>query len=320
MIEDFGIIIACCDQDYIFAKGCCASIRYFLGDVPICLIVDGTFSLLPLERTYGVKVINSQNIGSQVLKKRSFGFGLTKMIAFWESPWKNFLFIDADTIVWGDILKFANYKEFDVITDKPRYKQTDRHINSYFFDLKKIEQHFPNFRWQNYQNYYFNSGVFFAKRDIFSIDEYLDILELTYQDPKMFYPGEQGVLNFMICRAAEEGRIRLGQNHLQLMVPNQKQTSLKQRLLFENNQPVINNEDVVIHWCGRNKPISITTKVYSEPMNFSRRKFIEDTAGYSQVNADLQIKIEDYQHLLYVYKNKFKNKFRNNIQRVKFRN
>jgi hypothetical protein len=55
-MEDFGIIIACCDQDYLFAKGCCASIRYFLGDVPICLLIDGTFSVSALEKSYGVRV------------------------------------------------------------------------------------------------------------------------------------------------------------------------------------------------------------------------------------------------------------------------
>ena len=58
MIEDFGIIVACCDQDYFMAKACCASIRNFLGDVPICLITDGTFSVRSLEKTYGIHVIN----------------------------------------------------------------------------------------------------------------------------------------------------------------------------------------------------------------------------------------------------------------------
>jgi hypothetical protein len=33
-MKDFGIIVACYQKDYRFAKGCCASIRYFLGDVP----------------------------------------------------------------------------------------------------------------------------------------------------------------------------------------------------------------------------------------------------------------------------------------------
>ncbi|WP_434222373.1 hypothetical protein ACOKW7_03225 [Limnospira platensis CENA597] len=101
MIQDFGIIIACCFKDYHFAAGCCASIRYFGGDVPICLIVDGDFNTTSLEKTYGVKIINQKTVKHPFLKENSFGWGLTKMIAFWESPWQNFLFLDADTIIWG---------------------------------------------------------------------------------------------------------------------------------------------------------------------------------------------------------------------------
>ena len=68
-MEDFGIIIACCDQDYLFAKGCCASIRYFLGDVPICLLIDGTFSVSDLEKSYGVRVIDRTTVSQEVLRK-----------------------------------------------------------------------------------------------------------------------------------------------------------------------------------------------------------------------------------------------------------
>jgi hypothetical protein len=68
-MEDFGIIIACCYQDYLFAKGCCASIRHFLGDVPIGLIVDGTFSLSSLEKEYGVRVLNHHTVTNEFLRK-----------------------------------------------------------------------------------------------------------------------------------------------------------------------------------------------------------------------------------------------------------
>lgn len=67
-MEDFGVIVVCCDQDYVFAKGTCASIRHFLGDVPICLIVDGTFSLSNLEKAYSVSVINHLNVSNGVLR------------------------------------------------------------------------------------------------------------------------------------------------------------------------------------------------------------------------------------------------------------
>jgi hypothetical protein len=105
-------------QDYSFAKGCCASVRYFLGDVPIALIVDGTFSVSSLEEAYQVQVINHHTISNEILKKRSFGWGKTKMIAFWESPWQHFLYLDADTNVWGNVLKYQNFDQFDVLLIK----------------------------------------------------------------------------------------------------------------------------------------------------------------------------------------------------------
>jgi hypothetical protein len=140
-MEDFGIIVACCFQDYLFAKGCCASIRHFLGDVPIALIVDGTFSVSSLEKAYGVQVINRNTISNEVLKNRSFGWGKTKMIAFWESPWKHFLVLDADTNVWGNVLRYADFEQFDVIIDKASYGYSDeKFLNSFlkYQELTKI--------------------------------------------------------------------------------------------------------------------------------------------------------------------------------------
>ncbi|MBF2066310.1 MAG: hypothetical protein IGS39_18110 [Calothrix sp. C42_A2020_038] len=303
-MKDFGIIIACSNQDYALAKGCCASIRYFIGDVPICLIVDGTFSTEILEKTYGVKIINRNNVSSQVLSERSFGFGLTKMIAFWESPWKHFLYLDADTIIWFNVLKFANFKEFDVIIDKPRYERPDEDICSFFFDTKGIEKYYPNFDWNKHRQHYFCTGTFFGSRDIFSLDEYVEILNLISHEPKLFFPGEQGFLNFMLCRAADEGRIRLGQESIQLLTPDFELQSLSKRFPLSQGRPLYQHEDVVIHWCGPNKPTSNTTKIYSEPMNFSRRKFLYDAFNETGIKAKIKLNIEDIQLHLSRYKNK----------------
>ena len=44
-MNSFGIVICCCKWDIHYAKACLASIRYFLRDVPVCLLVDGPASL-----------------------------------------------------------------------------------------------------------------------------------------------------------------------------------------------------------------------------------------------------------------------------------
>jgi hypothetical protein len=323
MIEDFGIIIACCDQDYIFAKACCASVRYFMGDVPICLIVDGELNTSTLERIYGVKVINQKNVSSDVLRKRSFGFGLTKMVAFWESPWKNFLYLDADTIAWFDLLKYANFKDFDAIIDQSSYLHSNEDICSYFFDISKIGKYFPDFDWEAHRHHYFCTGVFFASRGIFDLDDYAEILNLMSHEPRLFLLGEQGMLNFMFCRAADNGRIRLGQESIQLIVPDSDRQKLQENFRFDHAEPCYSGKDVVIHWCGPNKPTFESAHVYSKPMTFFRQKFIQDAnREHSQTQASsdqasvhsligsMQLRSEDFQHYMMKYKNKMLRKLR----------
>ncbi|HEY9603597.1 MAG TPA: hypothetical protein V6C85_18420 [Allocoleopsis sp.] len=308
-MEDFGIIVACCYQDYLFAKGCCASIRHFLGDVPICLIVDGTFSVRSLEQAYNVRVINHHSIQNDILGQRSFGWGKTKMIAFWESPWQHFLVLDADTNVWGNILKYADFNKFDVIIDKPLYKHPDRFVSEFFFETSGIEQHFPNFNWRAHQSDYFCTGTFFGTKGIFSLDEYIDILDFTENHPGLFKYGEMGFLNFMLFRAADEGRIRLGQAHMQLIVPDFEQEELKKRFPVEKTGPAMSDrEAIVIHWC-KVKPLLSATQAHSEPMSFCRRQFLEKERGLTGALADFWLTLEDYYSVLNVYKNKLIRRF-----------
>jgi hypothetical protein len=316
-MEDFGIIVACCYQDYLFAKGCCASIRHFLGDIPICLIVDGTFSTSPLEKAYGVRILNHQNVSHELLQKRSFGWGKTKMLAFWESPWKHFLVLDADTNVWGNILKYANFKEYDALIDKPRYGYPDESVCEFFFEISAIEQYFPDFNWQAHRNDYFCTGTFFGTRGIFSLEEYIEILDFTEDHPGIFKYGEMGFLNFMLFRAADAGRIRLGQVPMQLIVPDFERTELQKRFPVEKTGPVVDNEEaMVIHWCGP-KPRLSTSQVYPEPMSFARRQFLLKERGYTGTTADLWLKLEDSYSLLNVYKNKIIRKLSKSRQNLR---
>ncbi|MBW4648740.1 MAG: hypothetical protein KME06_08565 [Kastovskya adunca ATA6-11-RM4] len=307
-MEDFGIIVACCYQDYLFAKGCCASIRYFLGDVPICLIVDGTFSTEGLKKAYGVRVINHNNVESKILRERSFGWGKTKMIAFWESPWKHFLVLDADTNVWGNILRFANFKDFNVVIDQPCYSYSDEAVTEFFFDIAGIEKHFPDFNWRSHRDKYFCTGTFFATRGIFSLEEYIEILDFTEKNPGIFKYGEMGFLNFMLFRALDAGKIRLGHEDMQLIVPDFEWNDLEKRFPVKESGPIVQGEEAtVIHWCGP-KPRLLTTKAYAKPMNFCRRQFLQSDRGYTGITADTVLALEDSYSLLNVYKNKIRRK------------
>lgn len=292
-MKDFGIIVTCCFKDYNFAKACCASIRHFLGKVPVCLIIDGSFSTSSLEETYDVSIINHQNVSLDVLRQKSFGWGLTKMIAFWESPWKNFLYLDADTIPWGNVLKFADFKNFDLVIDEPYSNYSNEAISRFFFDIDAVKRYFPHFRWWIHP--YFITGVFFGKRGVFSLDEYVDLLDFNIRYPGIFKYGEQGILNFMLFRAVEEGRIRVKSKDMQVLVRRHPKEELNQRFPFEGEEPA-NSKDqeaAIIHWAGM-KPYVIHSEAYVKPMQFFRQKFLTDTSGFSGFRSEVSMVIEDF--------------------------
>ncbi|MGB0562230.1 MAG: hypothetical protein ACPGVO_10550 [Spirulinaceae cyanobacterium] len=308
--QDFGIIIACCDQDYLFAKGCCASIRHFLGDVPIALIIDGTFSVEPLQRLYGVQVLNHDTVQDPFLRQHSFGWGKTKMIAFWESPWQHFLVLDADTNVWGNILRYANFEQYDVIIDDPQCSYPEADIEEYFFDIATIETHFPDFNWRAHREDYFCTGTFFASRGIFPLTDYQEILAFTAAHPQSFKYGEMGFLNFMFCRAADAGQIRLNKVDFQLLAPDQPLDDLQTRFPVTAQGPQPQGDDAtVIHWCGP-KPWLMNQKAHPDPMTFARREFLARDRGYRGWRADLWLQAEDNYSLLLKYQKKARKKIR----------
>ncbi|TAF56250.1 MAG: hypothetical protein EAZ60_10240, partial [Oscillatoriales cyanobacterium] len=178
------------------------------------------------------------------------------------------------------------------------------------FDIPGVEKHFPMFRWSESRSNYFCTGTFFAKRGIFSLEEYIEILDFTEANPGIFKYGAMGFLNFMIFRAAGENRLRVQNVDMQLLVPDFDQDLLRKRFPVAENGPAGDRESAtVIHWCGP-KPTLSTSKVYSEPMNFCRRKCQEDAWNRTGLAAEMSLQVEDFQRSIYVYKNKFKKKFR----------
>ncbi|WP_228042612.1 MULTISPECIES: hypothetical protein [unclassified Tychonema] len=113
-----------------------------------------------------------------------------------------------------------------------------------------------------------------------------------------------GFLNFMIVRAAGESRLRVQSVDMQFLVPDFDRDLVKKRFPMESSGPAGDRALAnVIHWCGP-KPSLSTSQVYSEPMNFCRRKCQEDVWNRTGLAAQMSLQFEDLQRSIYVYKNK----------------
>ena len=291
----FGVIITCCTGDYLFAQGCLASVRTFMPGVPICLLVDGTPDTTKEEALEGVAVLLRGAVQSQELREKSFGWGLTKMVAFWESPFDQFLLLDADTCVWGDIRAELNWSaDEDMVIDQPLYRFDEPAIDKYFFSRTGIHQFDPTFNVEWHADRYFCTGVMAARRGIFDLNWYLQLLDVSQRDDPVFNFGEMGLLNYMIFKSIEEGRLKVASRPIQHLLADFSKAETARRFSIVDGMPRV-VERRVLHFCGSwCKPYSINGLVYSDPMTHFRRQHGRAIhPGLTNAELDDRIRAED---------------------------
>lgn len=311
--ESFGVVIAVTDYDWFMAKACCASVHHFMPGVPICLLVHGDVPEHELGSQYNLQWLRQSEVKDPFLRERSFGYGWTKMVALWEAPFDTFLYLDADTVVWGDAREHALFDQADIITDFTGHRAQPEDMRKWFFDPEKMKEVVPDFDWEWKPTGYFCGGTFYARRGTLDLELYKQCQEWGKSIPGLFAPfGDMGPLNFMIHYAAQKGQIRLHQVPYQVLVPEKAKSELDSEFRFEGNEPVAGQSAKVIHWVGP-KPILYRKSIFNGPMTFFRRRHFQNAASAGQVNSVLVR--EDSRHLVTFVRNKVKKRIRRTIRR-----
>lgn len=293
-MKDFGITIPCYSGDLPLARGCVASIRHFMGDVPICLICDGDFSTKDLERTYGVTAMRKRDVKNPDLRTLSFGFGLTKLIAFWEGPFERMLSIDADAVVWGDIRKNLPTDDWDLVYNEPHEVITSYIQKTQYFDPEKIFKHIPPFKWEG--SPFFQAGIVGVKRGALDLQECITMLKLQRIHPDVFINGDQGLLNILAFRAISENRLKAYPAHLQTVVPVFSREQVAGKFPCKDQKEIGSGNPTIIHWAGP-KPWNSNPGIYGEPMNYFRRKALRDCGHWLANHPELALSWEEFKVL-----------------------
>jgi hypothetical protein len=100
----FGFVTGCHAGDKFMVQATLASMRHYCPDVPICLVVDGTFDVSDLERDYGVIPLRVPELPSAEMRALISGNYRAKLAAMWEGPFEFYVWLDLDAIVWGDFI------------------------------------------------------------------------------------------------------------------------------------------------------------------------------------------------------------------------
>jgi hypothetical protein len=285
----FGISISCYRGDLYMLKGLLSSIRQFIPDLPISIIKHGHFPTGRLCDLYSATTIEEADVHPR-LREYSYGYGLTKMIAFWHSPFERFLHIDPDAVCWGNILHGLPWTEYDFIYNDPHEVITPSIQREQYFDPDLVLPHYPNF--PRGTQPYFNTGVFMARRGIFELDEYLNFLAFQREKPGSFFT-DQGILNFMAFSQIAERRLNARAWPFQAVVPVVPAQELRERFRLENRGPVVHQQDRrVIHWAGV-KPMLTRPIGFDAPMVHYRLDHLRRTKSPVLLLGRLALALEE---------------------------
>ena len=237
-----GVIILVSAGDVYLAKACCASVRQSMGNIPITLLVDGAQTdTAELERLPNVRRMVAQEVVTGESARLCTGFWV-KLLVFWASPYERFLYLDADTLVWGDLRTHAEFDRYDFIAalhhgSRLTY-ETEAEIQRFVFDVDFIKKMDPGLDWREKE--LANNGVFFARRGVFSREKLMELRQLP-----CWRCYEQGVTNYLRWKAMGEGTPRVSGCKLQIFPAESAYIPEDRFFPRDNRRPMI------VHWTSK---------------------------------------------------------------------
>ena len=239
------ILIACYKKDFHLTRICVASIRYFYPEIEISLLMDlkaGSFSTKELEKKWNVNVLE--------LERKNFGWGLSKLEPFFFKTNEKVLIIDSDIVFIGNVLDNLDNIESDIIVSGDiidLIPPNQNWIKETYYDYDKLINYDSNFK---YPGFLFNTGNFVIKTGLFDRNEFKDLVEWNelpkLLHPDMFIGGDQGILNYLIAKKAQEGKLTIVNQKFMLWGKDYVIDSLDINKIIDKS----NSYPYLIHWAG----------------------------------------------------------------------
>jgi hypothetical protein len=189
--------------DLRFTKCCVASIRHWYPKIPITLIKDesnGAYSTEQLETYWSVDCFKTP--------RKLLGFGFGKLEPLFLPTKERCLILDSDIVFVGRVLDvLERYEEDFIVADGPTVLEE---IPLHYFDIARLKELDPSFKFSGLT---INSGQIVATTGILKRADFEPVIDFS-EPPSLRYPGifapsEQGVLNYVLLKKFQQGKISL---------------------------------------------------------------------------------------------------------------
>jgi hypothetical protein len=221
-IAPFGFVTGCHPGDKFMVQATLASMRHFCPDLPVCLVADGGVDVRDLQRRYGCHVLRTEELANPLMRGLCHGSQHAKLAALWAGPFEQFVWLDADAIVWGDftgsVRRDLDFQIFwSEISIPPDASAPPAWLGHFYFDLEQVLSFDPRFEWRGLP--YFSTGTFACRRNAITFEAWMDVAGWEKRSARrVFRFGEQGQLEYMVHAGAQKGALRVDWTDLQYLV------------------------------------------------------------------------------------------------------
>ena len=304
----FGFVTGCHAKDKFLVQATLASMKHFCPQIPICLVVDGSFDVYDLESEYGLIVLRVPELPSKAMRDLMSGNGRAKLAATWEGPFEFYIWLDSDAIVWGDFTPQVRtdvdfqifWSDIDLPADATEIPPWLPHFQ---FDPQKLRNFDPGFEWRG--NAYFSSGAFACKRDVIPFEKWIEAELWGKKTPGLFGDFyEQPILNYLVHSMTQRGEIKTTMSDLQhIWGHHGKKELIKDCPGTGWHFPTEIRRPRVAHFCGR-KPFLFDRQAYSRPFTIARLEHYRRKRSF--LGAWLAVMNEERRVLLHKAKGRFR--------------
>jgi hypothetical protein len=197
-----GVVISCYKLDAQLTRACVASIRFWYPRLPIWLLKDrnyGDFNTHEIEQHWDVRVYPD--------RQKNLGWGFGKLEVMTELPERRLLILDSDVVFAGRVIERLEASSEDFVVNKEEFKLPG--IEEQFFRLDRMRRLDPAFAFPGYG---FNTGQIAATTGRITKKDFEGLLNWqarTVMHPEIFQKGEQGLLNYVILRKLQQGKLTI---------------------------------------------------------------------------------------------------------------
>jgi hypothetical protein len=304
----FGFVTGCHAGDKFMVQATLASMRHYCSEIPICLVVDGSFDVSDLEKEYDLVVLRISELPSDEMRRLISGNARAKHAAMWEGPFEFYVWLDSDAIVWGDFTSQLRtdidfqifWSNVDIPADATDIPSWMPHFQ---FDPQKLRKFDPEFDWRG--RAYFSAGVFACKRNVIPFEKWIEAELWEKEVPGLFGDfADQPLLNYFVHSMTQRGQIKSAMTDLQhIWVHHGKEELMKDCNGAGWHFPKEIHRPRVAHFCGR-KPFLFYRDTYSRPFTIARLE--HHRRRHSDLGAWLAIMNEEAKVLVGKVKGRFR--------------